>query len=96
VIENNEKKEYKCFYCENKYKTLVQLSKHVRTEHYKNQVSQTRGMDVDRTRNKSSQYEKDHNFEVYPCFYCDCLFACSGDFEGHETTCTVFGEPLQR
>ena len=92
LIENSETKEIKCSHCENKYDSLVELSQHVRTEHFKHQVSQTRRMNVD---NKSSQYETDHNFEVFPCFYCDCLLRCSSELEGHATTCTVFGELLQ-
>ena len=92
LIENSETKEFKCSHCENKYDSLVELSQHVRTEHFKHQVSQTRRMNVD---NKSSQYETDHNFEVFPCFYCDCLLRCSSELEGHATTFTVFGELLQ-
>ena len=57
-------KEVKCSHCDNNYESLVELSPHVRVEHFKHQVSQTRGMNVD---NKSTQYEKDHNFEIYPC-----------------------------
>ena len=41
-----------------------------------------------------AEYERDYNFEVYPCFYCDGQIKCSDELEAHETIFTVFDELL--
>ena len=74
------KMKYTCEECDMSVETSNQLRVHIRCYH---------------THSKSSQYEKEQTFEVYPCFYCDYPLTCSGELEAHETNCTVFGEILQ-
>ena len=74
--EANIKKEYKCSHCDLELESKVSLSQHLRDEHFKNQVSQTKNE------------EKEENFE-HLCFYCDHVITSIEDLKKHRSDCPV-------
>ena len=73
------KDEYKCEECATSVLNYRELKVHIKTYH---------------SHSKSSQYEKEYNFEIYPCFYCDEPITCENDIEDHETVCLSVSEEL--
>jgi chromosome segregation ATPase len=59
-VENSTKDEVKCSHCDFKCESTVQLNQHIRLTHFKNQVSQTKNLNID----------SEISFTMYPCFYC--------------------------
>ena len=75
--ENDNKDEIKCQHCDFKCESIVQLGQHVRSNHFKNQVSQTKNLNIDR----------EISFTMYPCFYCSKVIQSLHDLEEHKTVC---------
>ena len=67
------KKEFKCSQCDFKFDSLVQLGKHIRVLHSKDQVSQTKSID--------------YIFSEYPCHYCRKVITSVQDLEDHKPIC---------
>ena len=67
---SESKMKYNCEECDMSVETSNLLKVHVREYH---------------THSKSSQYEEVHDYEVYPCFYCDYTLTCSDNLEEHKT-----------
>ena len=77
VEEIYNKDEIKCEHCDFKCESPVQLGPHVRSEHFKNQVSQTKNLKTDR----------EISFTTYSCFYCSKVIKSVTDLEEHKTVC---------
>ena len=60
IEENHNKDEIECSHCDFKCESTVQLGQHVRSIHFKNQVSQTKNLNIDR----------ENSFTMYSCLYC--------------------------
>ena len=76
-VENSNKDEVKCSHCDFKCESTVQLSQHVRIIHFKNQVSQTKNLNID----------SEISFTMYPCFYCRKVIKSLHDLEEHKSVC---------
>ena len=77
--ESESKVRYKCEQCEENVETVNQLKLHVGQNH---------------SQSKSSQYDRDQCFEVYPCYYCDQAITCRKDLEDHEIKCIALLDEL--
>ena len=71
LIQAKVKKELNCSHCDLKFESKVALSQHVRENHYKNQVSQTKE-------------EKTITNCEYLCYYCDYAITSSEDLKKHK------------
>ena len=80
--------DFKCNYCDMIFESKVQLSKHVRADHVKHQVSQTRMRKVE-TFTQTEEIFENYEFE-YPCFYCGQGMT-STNLEVHQTECCELG-----
>ena len=76
--------DFKCNYCDMIFESKVQLSEHVRADHIKHQVSQTRMRKVEIFTQTEEIFEN-YEFE-YPCFYCGQGMT-STNLEVHQTEC---------
>ena len=85
TVNNNELK-LKCSMCDSDFVQAVDLRKHVRSNHCKDQVSQTR------TFNKIVSTQTEENIETceYPCFYCDNVITSIEDLMQHKGDCPVY------
>ena len=83
--ENNNIVEYLCKFCGKKYFEANELRQHIRTKHYKDQVSQTG------TLNKivATQTEEKIETSEYPCFYCDHVITSLEDLMNHKGDCPL-------
>ena len=77
MSENDNMKEVKCSHCNFKCESTVQLGQHVRSNHFKNQVSQTRTVNIHR----------ELNFTEYSCYYCRKMIKSLHDLEEHKPVC---------
>jgi vacuolar-type H+-ATPase subunit I/STV1 len=71
--------EFKCVFCDVKFESAVDCSKHVRENHVRDQVSQT-------TKPKENLSDKD---DSYPCFYCGFYMTNSKDVIEHRLVCCI-------
>ena len=96
--ENNNTVKYRCPLCDVKFESAVELSAHVRGNHYKDQVSQTiKTPSVEISRQTE---EKDQTCE-YPCFYCGQIIRSSKEsLQSHQMKCRnpdlVFNDSIHR
>ena len=81
--ENNN--ELQCSLCDADFLQSVELKHHIRSNHYRDQVGQTR------TLNKIVSTQTEENIETieYPCFYCDYVIASFEDLIEHKGNCSV-------
>ena len=83
IVSENEKKVQTldtCYICEDKFKSKVELSQHIRGNHVKEQVTQTK-----RQKLITSEFFK------YPCFYCDEEISDLKILQEHQDKCTETG-----
>ena len=68
VIDNNNlgQVQLNCPVCSEKYENKLDLNQHVRSNHYKDQVSQTPAFEPDINENEKTE----HIIDEYSCFYC--------------------------
>ena len=93
LLENNNKVNFKCSFCDDKYECAVELSQHVRRNHYKDQISQTRQAFANiftQTEEKSETITCE-----YPCFYCGNIICSSEDLQKHKLECHEASLPFQ-
>ena len=85
--DNNNELKLKCSLCDSDFVQAVELRKHIRSNHCKDQVSQTR------TVNKFVSTQTDEKIETceseYPCFYCDYVITSFEDLMQHKGDCPV-------
>ena len=77
IEQNRNKDEIKCSHCDFECESTVQLGQHVRSYHFRNQVSQTKKLDID----------GESSFTKYSCFYCSKVIQSLHDLEEHKTVC---------
>ena len=84
--DNNNEFKFKCSLCDSDFVQAVELSEHIRSNHSKDQVSQTR------TLNKIVYTQTEEKIETceYPCFYCDYVITSCKDLMQHKGDCPVF------
>ena len=84
--ENNNELKINCSLCDADFMKAVDLRQHIRSNHCKDQVSQTR------SQNKivSTQTEEKIETSEYPCFYCDHVITSLEDLMKHKYECPVF------
>ena len=73
--KKEEHRKHSCVNCEMEHESLAQLRQHIRSTHFKDQVSQTRfnGAECD--------------FVEYACFYCRKQLTSLNDLEDHKPIC---------
>ena len=84
VLENNNMVNFKCSLCDFKHESAVELSAHVRENHYKDQVSQTKTPSNEIT--TIQREKKDETYE-YPCFYCGQIISSKESLQSHQIEC---------
>ena len=83
-----KKVDFKCNYCDMIFECKVQLSEHVRADHIKHQVSQTRMKKVENFTQTEEIFE---NYDLeYPCFYCNQGMT-TNNLETHQSECCELG-----
>ena len=77
--------ELKCKVCAISFKSSVTLTEHIRENHFKDQVCQTRKP----VANANIQTNDKEIICEYPCYYCDYVIASFEDLMNHKTDCPV-------
>ena len=80
ISEIRKRNDLECSYCDFKCECKVDLNHHVRLTHFKNQVSQTKSVELALDRN-------DAESEEFLCFYCEILLHAGEDLELHKCWC---------
>ena len=86
---------FKCWLCDDKCESAVELSQHVRRNHYKDQISQTIQVAANVFTQTEDESETNTCEYFYPCFYCGKIISSAEELKMHLVECHESGLKFQ-